>query len=77
MRWPWPYHLFLRTPAGNMGRVRRHLNGAYTQRFNRAHRRDGPLFRGRYKATLVDAEAYLGLFFIFEDGVRRLGVVNN
>jgi putative transposase len=37
----------------------RHVNGLYTQRFNRAHRRDGPVFRGRYKAIVIEAEAYL------------------
>ncbi len=53
------YHLCLRTPEGNLSRVMRHLDGLYTQRFNRAHARDGPLFRGRYKALLVEADAYL------------------
>lgn len=52
------YHLLLRTPAGNLQRVMRHVNGVYTQYYNRAEGRDGPLFRGRYKAVLVDAEAY-------------------
>jgi len=37
----------------------RHIDGVYTQRFNRAHKRDGPLFRGRYKAILIDADEYL------------------
>jgi putative transposase len=37
----------------------RHVDGIYTQRFNRHHRRDGTLFRGRYKAILVDADEYL------------------
>ena len=37
----------------------RHLDGLYTQRFNRMHRRDGALFRGRYKAIVVDKDAYL------------------
>ena len=37
----------------------RHLNGVYTQRYNRRKRSDGPLFRGRYKAVLVDEDAYL------------------
>ena len=37
----------------------RHVDGLYTQRFNRRHRRDGTLFRGRYKAILVDADEYL------------------
>lgn len=37
----------------------RHLDGLYTQQFNRGHRRDGALFRGRYKAIVVDRDAYL------------------
>jgi putative transposase len=37
----------------------RHLDGIYTQRFNRRHRRDGTLFRGRYKAILVEESEYL------------------
>lgn len=53
------YHVCLRTPEGNLSRVMRHLDGLYTQRFNRAHGRDGPLFRGRYKALVVDAQEYL------------------
>lgn len=53
------YHLCLRTPEGNLARIMRHVGGIYTQRFNRAHGRDGVLFRGRYKAIVVDADAYL------------------
>ncbi len=53
------YHLLLKTPAGNLSRVMRHLDGIYTQKYNRVHHRDGPLFRGRYKAILVDADEYL------------------
>ena len=53
------YHLCLRTPQGNLSRIMRHLGGIYTQRFNRAHGRDGDLFRGRYKAIVVDADEYL------------------
>jgi len=52
------YHLMLRTPEGNLGRAMRHLNGLYTQHHNRQARQDGPLFRGRYKAILVEADAY-------------------
>ena len=37
----------------------RHINGVYTQRYNRLKRTDGPLFRGRYKAIVVDEDAYL------------------
>jgi putative transposase len=53
------YHLCLRTPEGNLSRVMRHLDGLYTQRFNRLHRRDGALFRGRYRAIVVDKDSYL------------------
>lgn len=53
------YHLLVHTPLGNLGRGMRHLNGVYTQFFNRDQGRDGALFRGRYKAILVDADAYL------------------
>ena len=53
------YHLCLRTPRGNLSRVMRHVDGIYTQRFNRSHGRDGPLFRGRYKAILVEESEYL------------------
>lgn len=53
------YHLLVHTPEGNLGRAMRHLNGVYTQRFNRSKKTDGPLFRGRYKAILIDADNYL------------------
>ena len=53
------YHLLIHTPRGNLGRAMRHLNGVYTQLHNRRHGRDGPLFRGRYKAILVEAEGFL------------------
>lgn len=53
------YHLLLHTPEGNLGRAMRHFNGVFTQRFNRWAHSDGPLFRGRYQAILVDADHYL------------------
>ena len=53
------YHLLLRTPEGNINRIMRHIGGVYTQMFNRRHDHDGQLFRGRYKAILVDEEEYL------------------
>jgi REP element-mobilizing transposase RayT len=52
------YHLLLQTPQGGLSRAMRHLDGIYTLKFNRSHGRDGPLFRGRYKAILIDAEEY-------------------
>ncbi len=53
------YHLLIATPNANLSRIMRHINGVYTQRYNRLKKVDGPLFRGRYKAILVDQDAYL------------------
>ena len=53
------YHLLLETPEANLSRGMRQLNGVYTQRFNRRHKRSGHLFQGRYKAILVEKDAYL------------------
>ena len=53
------YHLLVQTPHGNLSRCMRHVNGVYTQRFNRTHDYDGQLFRGRYKAILVEDDQYL------------------
>ncbi len=53
------YHLLVETPDANLGKGMRQLNGTYTQWSNRRHRRVGHLFQGRYKAILVDKEAYL------------------
>jgi len=53
------YHLLLHTPDGNLSRCMRQINGIYTQRFNRVHKYDGQLFRGRYKSILVEVDSYL------------------
>ena len=53
------YHLLIRTPQGNLSRAMRHIDGVYTQRHNRRKKTDGALFRGRYKAIVVDASSYL------------------
>jgi REP element-mobilizing transposase RayT len=53
------YHILLQTPAGNLSRVMRHINGVYTQRYNRRWNTDGQLFRGRFKSILVEADKYL------------------
>lgn len=53
------YHLLVETVDGNLSRGMRHLNGQYTQSINRRHGLVGHLFQGRYKAILVQKEAYL------------------
>jgi len=53
------YHLLIQTPEANLSRCMRHINGIYTQRYNRRHICDGPLLRGRYKSILISADNYL------------------
>jgi putative transposase len=53
------YHLVIRTREANLSRLMRHLNGIYTQAFNRRHQLAGHLFQGRFKAILVDSDPYL------------------
>jgi REP element-mobilizing transposase RayT len=52
-------HLMIQTPDGNLSKGMRQLNGVYTQTSNRRHKRVGHLFQGRFKAILVDSDAYL------------------
>jgi len=53
------YYLLIQTPNANLSRAMRHINGVYTQRYNRLHGSDGSLFRGRFKSILVDSDFYL------------------
>lgn len=53
------YHLLVNTPTTGLARAMRHLNGLFTQKVNKNWKSDGPLFRGRYKAIVVDSDEYL------------------
>lgn len=53
------YHLVIKTPEGNLSRFMRQVDGLYTQNYQRMKNSDGSLFRGRYKAVLVQADKYL------------------
>lgn len=47
------YHFVLQTRQPNLSRLMRHINGVYTQSYNRRHAKIGHLFQGRFKAVLV------------------------
>ena len=53
------YHLLVQTPDANISRCLRHIDGVYTQFFNRCYDCDGQLFRGRYKSILIEVDPYL------------------
>lgn len=52
------YHFVLQTHKPNLSRLLRHVNGVYTQTYNRRHRKVGHLFQGRFKAVVVDEDSY-------------------
>jgi REP element-mobilizing transposase RayT len=53
------YHLLVETPDANLSRGMRHLNGVYTQAFNRRHLRVGHVLQGRFKSIVVEKESHL------------------
>ncbi len=59
------YHLLVHSRDGRLADAMRHIDGVYTQIYNRRHGHDGALFRGRYGSTLVQAEAYLTRLLIY------------
>lgn len=53
------YHLLLRTNLSNLSRVMQWLGLTYARRLNNRVRRYGHLFQGRFKAMVVENDAYL------------------
>ena len=52
------YHLLLETPEANLSQIMHYVNSTYSIYLNIKHRRCGHLFQGRFKAILVQADAY-------------------
>ena len=53
------FHIVVETLDGNLSAGMRQLNGVYTQWHNRTHGHVGHVFQGRFKAIIVQREAYL------------------
>lgn len=49
------YHLLVRTPELNLSKAMKHLQALYTRIYNKIINSDGPIFRGRYKAVLIES----------------------
>jgi len=55
----------------------RHIGSVYTQWFNRNHHSNGQLFRGRYKAILIEEEKYLlGLVRYIHHNPLKAGIAD-
>lgn len=53
------YHIVIETIEGNLSQGMRQLNGVFTQKTNRRHKRVGHVFQGRFKAIIVQKDTYL------------------
>lgn len=62
------YHLAVETPLGNLSRIMHFINTAFSVYLNLKHERCGHLFQGRFKAILVDVEAYARLVTMYIHG---------
>ncbi len=71
------YHLLIKTPEANLSRFMRQVDGLYTQQYQRLKKAEGSLFKGRYKAVLVQPENYLlPLSRYIHLGVRKADLDN-
>ena len=52
------YHLFIKTNKSNLSQGIHYLNSSYANWFRNKHQIIGPLFQGRFKSILVDADHY-------------------
>lgn len=53
------FHLLIRTPKPRLAQAMKMIGGRYTQWYNARRDRDGSLFKGRYQAIAVEADAHL------------------
>ena len=56
---PSHYHLVVRSLSGHLSNCMKHLSGAYTQYLNGRLRRDGAVFRGRFRSELMTTDSYV------------------
>lgn len=52
------FHLLVRSLKGELSEALRRIQNRYARWFNRTRRRDGPLFRGRFKSRPIDSLRY-------------------
>ena len=61
------FHLLVRSPRGELGRAIGRVENAYVRWFNRRRRRDGPLFRGRFRSRPLGDREHLFVLLRYID----------
>jgi len=62
------FHLLVRSPVGQLAEAMRLTQNRYVRWFNRRARRDGPLFRGRFRSRQVEGLRYRRHLVAYIDG---------
>lgn len=52
-------HLLVDSNGADISKVMHGINFSYAMYFNKKYKRDGPLFKGRFKSKIVDSDQYL------------------
>ncbi len=61
------FHLLVRSPRGELSEAMRRAQNEYVRHFNRRHRRDGTLMRGRFFSKPVTTERYRRVLVAYID----------
>jgi len=61
------FHVLLRSPLGRLATAMRNIQREYARWFNRRRKRDGPLFRSRFRSKPVDSVAYQSILVRYID----------
>ncbi|MHC4957023.1 MAG: transposase [Planctomycetota bacterium] len=61
------FHMLVRSPHGQLSRAMERILRGYARWFNRRRRRDGALFKERFKSKLVDHDGYKALLVRYID----------
>jgi REP element-mobilizing transposase RayT len=56
---PSHYHLLLYTPQAGLSAAMQRTSSKFTQAVNSYRKRDGPLFKGRFRSIAIDSDAHL------------------
>jgi len=69
------FHLLLRSPDGRLSEALQLIQNSYSRWFNRSRRRDGPLYRARFRSKCVDSDAYrLNLVRYIDENAVQAGL---
>ena len=72
------FHMLVRSPRGELSEAMRRIQNGYARYFNRTRKRDGPLFRGRFRSRRIHSLRYRrNVLAYIHDNAVSAGLVAN